>query len=483
MAGITFSNAAGMWDGSNGGGRVLLYDAAGAPIFKTNLDTFTPTGSVGVPQMFQDGRELQIPRLQLDGSVQTNVPMLVFMDTIEGATINTDRWIVTSTVMSASQAVGTGTLYNSASSVAATVGYMLTSKTYMPVIPVGGYLRYRARTQHGAHFNNNVIEMGFADPSTATNAVLVNGAVWRKDGSGQYVPVLVFNSGTEILGTPISNATLTALVNPNGYFETEIHVYDDYADFWLKTSTGTTISYQRVDVTSTTGTFGSTHLRVCNRMYNSGVVATAVQCRFAQTVVDIIDRAGHFRPWGEQMTSLCLDGMTSPLSFLQSANWQNSLAATTRTLANTTAAEATLGGLLVANSVAGATTDYIMFAFQVPTPYTYMLRGISISTPLNGVVAVATTDTVFQYFFATNSTAVSLATASAMRRALPGFHRGAVGLAAGVPFSGTDIVASFANGIPIFPGRYLHIGCRAPVGTATATETFTWEVAIDGYYV
>jgi hypothetical protein len=432
--------------------------------------------------MMQDGDLVRIPRSTQDGSVQTSVPAVCFFDAVEGATVNTDRWISTLNTMTITQAIGLGTLFNAGGSSATSAGAMLTSKALMPVIPIGGCLRYRSRIQASQHFADNVIEIGLGDPTTSLTVGINNGAVIRKNASGQWAGCVTFNTA-DVDGTVVvDNATFIAAIPVNTYFEVEVQVFIDRTVFWIRAPDGTVVLYDRVDYPGTIGTWGTTHLKVLHRMYNSAATGTAVTMRVAGTTVDLLDRSGHNLPWGDQMTGQFLDGMTSPLAFTQATNWTNSAAGTTRTLANATAGEATLGGILVANAMAGSNTDLLMFGYLVPAGYNYNLTGIRIGPPLNGVVAVATTATVFQYFFATNSTGVSLATASAMRRALPGFHSAAVGLAAGGVFSGETIEVRFTNAIRIASARYLQIGVRCPVGTATATETFTWTVGIDGYF-
>ncbi len=482
MAGISFSGTPGLWNGENGGGRVLLYDASGNPIYKTNLSTYDGQTTVGVPMMMQDGDLVRIPRSTQDGSVQTSHPMICFFDAVEGVTVNVDRWISTVTTMTITQTAGLGTLFNAGGSSAAGVGAMLVSKAVMPIIPIGGCLRYRSRIQMSQHFVDNVTEIGFGFPASATAVGIVDGAVIRKNASGQWAGCVTFNTADVDGTTIVDNATFIAAIPIGTYFEVEVQVFIDRTVFWIRAPDGTIVLYDRVDYPGTIGTWGTTHLRVLHRTYNSAATGTAVTMRVAGTTVDLLDRSGHNLPWGDQMTGQFLDGMTSPLAFTQSANWTNSVAGTTRTLANATAGEATLGGILVANSMAGAVTDLLMFGYVVPTGYNFNLTGIRIGPPLNGVVAVATTPTVFQYFFATNSTAVSLATASAMRRALPGFHSAAVGLAAGGVFDGKTIEVRFTNAIRIASARYLQIGVRCPVGTATATETYTWTVGVDGYF-
>lgn len=468
---------------SNGGARVLLYDASGNPIYRTNLTEYTAPTAQGIPMMGQDGDLYRIPRVTQDGSFQASLPQVLFFDAVEGATVNTDRWISTVTTMTITQAAGLGTLFNAGSSVATTVGAMLTSKALMPIIPIGGCLRYRSRLQNTtAHANDNLIEVGFGDPAAATNAQLVNGVVLRKNASGQRQAVVCMNSAEQVGTTVLDNNDFLAAVPVGEYYEVEIQVFIDAAVFWIRTADGTILFYERLDYQGTFGNWSTSHLRVMQRTYNVAATATAVQFRSAGTAVDLLDRAGHFKPWGEQMTGQFLDGLTSPLAFTQSANWTNSGAATTRTLSNTAAAETTPGGILVANATAGAATDYIMFGYTVPTGYNLNVRGIRISAPYNAGAAIATTDTLIQYFFATNSTAVSLATASAMRQALPGFHRGPVGLAIGAVYSGADIDVVFPDAIRVCSARFFHIGCRIPVGTATASQTINWTVSVRCYF-
>jgi hypothetical protein len=181
-----------------------------------------------------------------------------------------------------------------------------------------------------------------------------------------------------------------------------------------------------------------------------------------------------------------MNSLISPTAFTQLANWGNSAAPTVRTLSNTAAAETTLGGLLAVNSIAGGNTDLIMFGWQNPSPYTFYCTGIKIPVPLNQVVAVATTATIFAYFASFNLSAVSLATGGTypgVRVGLGEIHTAAVGLAANLLFSGNTAVWIPTTPMAVQPGRFLHIGCRELVGTATATETYLWGgIAVDGFF-
>lgn len=482
MANVDFSSSSGKWNGTNGSGQVLLYDANGNPVTLADRAAVSATQQ-GMPIMGVDNGNMRLLRASPDAALQTNSPYLMLYDSTEGAAVDTNKWIQTTTTMTITQAAATGRLFNATSSVATTVGAMLTSVRKIPCL-VNACTRYRTRVRHTGHFANNLIEHGFGSPASATSASIVNGAVWRKDGTGQYVPCITVNGGSDILGTPISNATFLASVPATDYFEIEVQVWLNRCVFSMWTNTGVLINSQTIDMAGTgVPGFAVTHLQVLDRIYNAGATGTAVQLFVANNTIDMTDRDQHNQPWASQMAGITYGGISSPTAYTQLANWTNSGAPTTRTLANATAAETTLGGLIRVNSIAGGVTDYIMFGFQVPTPYTFFFTGISIPAPLNEVVAVATTGTAFQYFLGFNGTAVSLATAGIYRKALAGYHSAAVATAANVQFLGDTIKYYPTNPIPIFAGRFFHVGCREILGTATATETYYWPgVTIDGYF-
>ena len=230
--------------------------------------------------------------------------------------------------------------------------------------------------------------------------------------------MLVLNTGTDILGTPISDATFVASVPTTDYAHFEIVLFDNRAHFAIYTQGGTLVNAQDLEFSGTgTAHFSQTRLQAMHRVYNSGAAGAAVQMLVHGTVVVGMDSLSQ-RDWRSSLSGNSLNSLTSPTAYTQLANWTNSGAPTTRTLSNTAAAETTLGGILRANSIAGGTTDLIMFGWQngtVSTGPVFYCTGIYISVPMNEVVAVATTATVFSYFAAFNSSAVSLATAAPTR--------------------------------------------------------------------
>ena len=115
------------------------------------------------------------------------------------------------------------------------------------------------------------------------------------------------------------------------------------------------------------------------------------------------------------------------------------------------------------------------------------ITGIKL-TAVNTGVAVATTASVIQWSLAFGHTAVSLATAEAAttkaaRRQPLGVQSFAIADPVGKAAQRVGS-ASFGKGGELFanPGEFVGIIVKAPVGTATATETFRGVVAFFGYW-
>lgn len=488
---IALSATAGQWNGSGGSARVLLYGPNGNPI---TLADRAATGSTtqGLPVVGRDFETARINRASSDAAAQSNGPYCLLYDSCEGASLDTNKWIISlATNHTAAQVAATGIVLNSAGAINVG-GVVLLSVRRFPMMSQAG-LRMRARVRHPQAFGFGA-EHGFGEVlGNFVNSIETPciGAVWRLTRTGQYVPVISTQmnaptgntSNTEILGTPVESRTFRALVRPTDYFELEVQVWSDRCSFLMWNNTGVLINAQTLYFTGPDlAGFNVTHLPVMHRHLTLATTGPALQVFIKNTTVDLIDRQ-HEQPWGAQMAGQGYGGISSPTAYTQLANWTNNTTPTTRTLTNTGAAESTLGGLLRSNSIVGGITDYIMFGFQVPSPYTFFFTGISIPPPLNEVVAVATTATLFQYFLGFGSTAISLATATVKRKALAGFHIAPVGTAANTLFTGSTISYYPKSPVAIQAGRFLHVGCREAVGSATATETYLWPgVTIDGYF-
>lgn len=459
--------------------RVTQYDPTGNTIMKQDKASggIVPGSSYGLPLLAADYKTPILIKASTDGHLIVGDRTLMLYDRGEGAAVDTNKWIQTTTTMTITQ--GTGTiLLNAGASFATTVGAMHTSHRFIPFLSRTG-VAIRIRARHTAHFGNNLIEMGFGSPSTATASSIVNGAVWRKDGTGQYIPVICIN-GSEVYGTPISNIAFTTAVATSDFAVFEVICYNNRVQFTIFKTTGEVVAAQSVDVPTISTSFQQTHLQAMYRIYNSAATGTAVQLIIDDVSIWWNDFQLN-KPWSHIMAGMNYSGITSPTAYTQASNYANSAAPVSATLANATAGYTTLGGQWQFAAVAGAETDYALFGFQVPSPYSFYLTGVRISS-MNTVVAVATTATVLQWGIGVNSSTVSLATGAPYTPMKVTIGTQSFPVGATVGAVANDIVWNPGTPLVCFPSRFLHVILKMPIATATATEIFRGTVVIDGFF-
>ena len=457
--------------------RTILYAADGSPLVLADRGAIVPGVSQGIPIMGRDGPVARVLRVGSNGELRDGAAAPLFFDSVEGVSVDTNKWVQTLTTMAVVQSIATGTLFNAASSVATATGAMHFTQSRFPFIGRSGLL-FKARVMTTAHFANNVIELGFGAPPSVTGTTIGDGACWRKDGSGQWVPVITLNGGTDILGTPISDVTFRAAIAVTDYAAFEVFLEDCRARFRIFRSDGTIVNEQVLNFQAGVGVFGVTRLQAFERIYNAGAVATAVQMRVAHSSVWYTDSTS---PTAEQLAVWnCNGSLTSPTAYTQLSSYANSTAPASAALSNTAAGYATLGGQWQFATVAGAETDYALFAFQVPTPFGLTITRVQIDA-INTGAAVATSASLIQWGLAFGSSAVSLATAAPyapMRKAI-GYHSWAIGAAIGQG-GGPSIV--WQGREKVQPGRFFHAIAKLPIGTATAAQILRGTCSVEGFF-
>ncbi len=465
--------------------RVSIYDTSGNVISTIDRSAVTPGSQGGLLNAGVDGKIARLIRVGSDGALRVGDSDLLFYDSIEGGAVDTNKWVQNTTTMTITQSAATGTLFNASGSTASTVGAIHTSHNKfkrgmrMP-------LMFRSRQRHTAHFTNNLIELGLADTTAITSAGFPNGACWRKDGTGQYVPVISVG-GSEILGTPISNATFVASVPTTDYATFEVIIHDDRAHFAIYTQNGVLVNEQVLYVSGTgVAHWQTTHLHAVIRTFNSGATGTAVQVFVYGTSVLALD-APSPRTAREVASGMAQNAVTSPTTFLQLANFANSAEPASASLSNTAAGYSTLGGKFQFAAVAGAATDYALFGFQVPSPYTLYVSSIRISQlVVKSLTTGFTAPAIFAWGAAFNSSAVSLATAapySPMRVALGQQTVGGTAVATVGTVVGNDINWAPGTPIAVFSTRFLHIILQIPILAVAGTACVLYgHCAIDGWF-
>lgn len=468
--------------------RSIGYDSNGNTIFKPDRSALTlgnQGGSLLIGSEYKVGRLI---RASSDGAMRVGDSTLMLYDSVEGAAVNTNSWIQTTTTQTITQAVATGTLFNASAITTTTTGSMHTSHRRFPFIHRVP-LVMRGRVRLTATATNTVTEWGFGSPASATAAAIGDGAIWRKDSTGQILPVIAIG-GTEILGTPISDATFRASVATTDYCFFEIVLFDGHVQFTITKESGELVTHQDLDWTVTAASFQVTHLQAMMRTYNSGAAGAAHQLMAHGTTVMMID-APYDKTIRTVMSGMNLNFLTSPTAFTQLAQYANSADPAAAVLSNTAASYTTLGGLFIGPTPTpvGAVTDFALFGWQNPSPYTFHFTGIKISCFNRGAV-IATTATVLEWAMGFNSSAVSLATAAPYSPMKVPIGRQILPLAAAqggpCPIDGwptpQDVVWQPSTPVAVQPGRFLHVILRIPVGTATAAGFLRGSVAIDGFF-
>lgn len=454
--------------------QVILKDNAGNSL-AVNRGSEIPTIPTAMPVAGINDGSYRILRLDRIGSVRPGFDTMLFHDDVEGTTINSQLWTATATTFANAQSATTGIDMNSASGLAANSTAQLLSQRQFSKMQMTT-LRMRIRTRVIPAVNS-LQEFGFGQPSGVV-AQIPTGAFWRYASGGSIIPVLAYNGSNVVQGTDIA-PDIVAIGGSANYYTWGIIVDDDNVLFTCQdVSTGKLISEQTLQLPlAQPKIWSATHLPIFARNYvTTSAAPFAPRMYISDTMVTALDMVSN-RPWAHQQAAIGSGAEVHPTTFAQTSQWANSAAPANATLSNTVAGYTTLGGLFNFAAPAGAATDYALFAFTVPAPYSFYCTGIYISS-YNAGAAVATTATVLQWGVANNSAAVSLATT--INRTALCSQSYLVGAAIGQPSEDLDM--NFEVPLRTDPGRLMHVIVRVPVGTATASQVISGSVTIRGYF-
>ncbi len=450
-----------------GAGTVKIADNAGNPV--SVVSDAAPTTVAGVVMMGMNDRSLLPVRVDRLGNLASALHNQLLSDSFEGTTINPDRYTITNTTMLATQATNSGVLFNSGAITTITTGYMMQSaKRFAKVQRSPLAFRARARLNF---VTNSIMELGFADAATfnGTNTV---GAYFQVTSAGVLQPVMTFNS-VDTTGTSIT-------FSASNYYVFDIVCDDDWATFTVQdTSTGLIINKQIMKVPLTAARmFSATSLTTQVRLYNTGSApALAPSLILTDLYVYDLDIAKN-RAWPHALAAQGKGMMALPSTGAQLCQWTNSTEPSSATLSNTAAGYSTYGGKFQFAALGGVTTDYALFAVQIPTTANFVVTGITIDTWNTGA-ASATTSTLLEWAIGAGGLGVSLATATINRMGI-----GAQSMPTGTAIGGAlaQIVKNFTTPIHVAGGRFLHIILRMPVGTATGSQVIAGHVNVEGFW-
>jgi hypothetical protein len=369
---------------------------------------------------------------------------------------------------------------NGANVTTTAVGCQLQTYRHFPLQGSGGIYCEVIFALSNNPVTNWVLDVGMFLPAAASTSIPLDGTYFRITSAG--VVGVINNNGTET-----STAVFAFTPAINRAYKYTIVVNDGECEFWIDD-----VLYGSKDKPTASGSVfyaGSAPFAV--RHHHTGVTGGVINARIANYTISMSDM-DNTRLWASSKVGQGLSGVQTPSGGAagQTANNVNSTVPATAALSNTAAGYATLGGKFLFAAVAGAETDYALFAYLNPVPTTgitgrnLVIRGVWIDT-FNAVVAVATTPTVLEWTLGVGSTAVSLATVDAAatrspKRVALGLQSFLVGALAGAPAERVDI--NLDAPVVVEPGTYAHIILRIPYGTATATELLRGHVGFNCYW-
>jgi hypothetical protein len=458
---------------ANGTLATGLFDAAGNPISKTeggaysSSQGFLPIGGVndGVYRPIRVGRSGGIASTKYTPLIE----YLLYTAALPPA------WLAPATTMTVTHSITAGTLLNASAIGTLNTNAAIASMQAVPKMQRAPVMsRTRARLIKGG--TNGVAEIGVCSTQAPGSAIVPNGFFFQYAADGSLKPVIVFNSAVVDAGVDF-----VASIDSTRYYTWDIIADDNSINFVVQDSTtGAIITDQTLSIGSDANRLGSLpYFFASARAYVGGVanVGAATQIYVADMTVGILDLdAG--KPWAHAMAGMGKGSVVNPtVALAQLENYANTAAPASATLSNTAAGYTTLGGQFQFAAVAGAETDYALFAFTVPVGVKLNVTEINIDT-FNLGAAVATSATLLQWFAGVDGAAVTLASNN-FRKVL-GAQSFPIGAAIGA--QAPVVSRQFQTPLVTNSGRVFHVGLKMPLGTATASQIIRGLVSINGYF-
>ena len=464
-----------------------LRNSIGNVFTKKTRDQYLTTDEV-LPIGGKNDENIMPIRVDRNGNIVTGNFIPEIIENFEGTALNVQRWAATNTTFAPTLSTVNGYSFNPTNLTTANAVAILQSVRLINKF-IRVPLQYKSRKRHSL-VSNSVADFGFGVP-TGTTLIVPNGVCFRINSSGVIQGVITYN-GTENL------VTVKSLVASNGntiggdlnmsnsyytsnYFVYDLIVDDDNATFTVQdTSTNELIGFLEISVPNTVQKmFGATAVPVYERLYNTATppvtspvyILTDLICLSTDTNINLNA--------SQLAANLGLSAGRNPFTGAALENHTNSTAPASATLSNTAAGYTTLGGRWQFAAVAGAVTDYALFAFTVPAGSRFLCEGVTIHSYNTGAV-VATTTTVLEWALGFNSTAVSLTTANIIRRQV-GVQSFPVGAAIGADAKVLDLTLDTPEVVD--SGRILHVILNMPIGTATASQIIRGQVIIKGRFI
>jgi hypothetical protein len=451
---------------------MAIIDTGGSTAGKADVDAFFNLKTT-LPQVKTQAGYARLTNGELDedlhiwhGHMATSLDSYAFFDTVDGAALNTNKWLTSTATMTITQASGFITL-NAGSSVATSVYAILSSIKQIPFYPDCSLHHHIAVKPVNLPIANAVGEVWYGN--MATTAAPTDGIGFRWGSDGTFKAIMNFG-GVETASAALTIPSTSVVTYLGWEIEhQQVHFYVNHALVATMATTGNpVINTARMPINARVYTLGS-------------APASAPQLQIAD-----VSAVHRLCPLNEPLDSF-LGGLgngshQSPLTaFGQTAQWANSGAPANASLNNAVSSYTTLGGKFLVTGVASAETDFPLFGFQIPAGYQFVPTGIHIS----GWVSVIFVGgpMVMEWGIGLNSSNQSLATTDGAGTWAP--RRVPVGqlsfpVTAAVGTAAVDIVRTFGNAYVVDSGRFFHVILRMPSGVTSGAVR--GNVAVTGYF-
>lgn len=467
---------------------------AGASVIFSENDPGSITGA----------RVVAAPETSADYRLRVGIDTLLFSDTFNANIQNTSLWSYTFATMTASQAVNAGFVtFGAVQGTTNSHGAAIRTYQYFPLLGTAALSAEFTLGQFGAALGTGEeFIFGLGVPASAILPPL--DGIWFRMSPTGITGCIRYNSGavsekTFGAGYSLSNLTIGTLD------KFTIIVSERNIQYWIN---DVLLGVQIIPV-STGQPFMAASQPAFMMKYNTGNVSNTNTIRVSDVTVSLMDVATN-KPWPDQLAGMYRNGL-----FLQNGHIPASTALmSTQAIgtittgsspqtpnspaagSNTTAPVTGLGGWGSTNMVANAATDFLMMAYQNPAPSNIIsgknlyICGVYIDAINTGAV-VAGSPTTNLITLGIGSTAATLATVEtgsfvtatthATRRMQLGIVSAAIGTAIGGSYT-PAIARQFTVPLCVRPGEFIELFFKTLVGTATASQTWTYNVLFDAYW-
>ena len=438
------------------------------------------------PGTFTGARYVLPSEVDDDYRLRVASDSLMFFEPWAGTTLNSGQWSSTVTTMTTAVSGSYLRLNNGLSAASAAVARVSSYRTFANYTSFLLYCDFSLQVQ-AANWGvpGTTWEVGLY-LATGT-AAPTDGVFLRMNALGELRLGCSFG-GSESLSSPINYSGLSTFTD----YDVLISVETRELELWIDD-----VLYATIDRPTGAPDFTqSLALPFEARIYNATTPAPLPASATALLIGPVTVSSGGMRNALEFPDRVAMSGQGGYQTqsgfgtYAQTANWVNNTVPTSAVLLNAAAEYATLGGLFLFTLAAGAETDWLVFAYQIPTDAVgsmnrnLLIRGVRIDT-VTTAAAIATTPTVLQWGMAVGATAVTLATAAdtatgkAPRRVPIGTQSFVVGAPIGT--QGVSLSETFNSPLLGEPGSFVQVFVRAPLNTVSG-QIFRGTCFIDAQF-